>query len=190
MSRLTRDDIIAGAGRRFATHGYHGTSMRDLGDDLGILGSSIYAHVGGKQELLVAVIERGARFFETSANRAMSADVQPDEALRMLIAGHIDVVLDHRSEARTYLSETFVLEQDDQERVALARDSYEAAFVDIIRRGQASGAFGAERDPRLAAIYILSVLNTIDRWFDEAGRVDRGRLADDIYSFSTTGLGC
>ena len=37
MSRLTRDDIVAGAGRRFASHGYHGTSMRDLGDDLGIL---------------------------------------------------------------------------------------------------------------------------------------------------------
>ena len=48
MSRLTRDDIVAGAGRRFATHGYHGTSMRDLGEDLGILGSSIYSHDGGK----------------------------------------------------------------------------------------------------------------------------------------------
>ena len=190
MSRLTRDDIIAGAGRRFATHGYHGTSMRDLGDDLGILGSSIYAHVGGKQELLVAVIERGAGFFDASARRALAADLPPDQTVAALIEGHIDVVLDHRSEARTYLSETFVLEPDDRERVARARDAYEGVFVDVIRAGQAAGVFDAERDARLAAVYVLSVLNTIDRWFDEGGRLDRGQLAADIHAFVTRGLGC
>lgn len=188
MSRLTRDDIIAGAGRRFATHGYHGTSMRDLGDDLGILGSSIYAHVGGKQELLVAVIERGAGFFEASAGRARAAGLSPDETLRMLIAGHIDVVLDHRSEARTYLSETFVLEREDRERVAVARDSYEQVFVDVILAGQATGVFARSRDARLAAIYVLSVLNTVDRWFDEGGRVDRSLLGLDIFDFVIRGL--
>ena len=82
MSRLSRDDIVAGAGRRFALYGYHGTSMRDLGDDLGILGSSIYAHIGGKQELLVAVVERGASFFEASVLRVTATLVMIPRGFR------------------------------------------------------------------------------------------------------------
>jgi AcrR family transcriptional regulator len=188
MSRLTRDDIIASAGRRFATHGYHGTSMRDLGDDLGILGSSIYAHVGGKQELLVAVIERGAAFFEAAAAAAREQGDGPESVLRLLVAGHIDVVLDHRAEARTYLSETHVLEPGVRASIAATRDRYERVFVDTIADGVDAGVFGPTVDPRLAAIYVLSVLNTIDRWFDERGRITRTDLADDVNAFVLRGL--
>lgn len=188
MTRLTRDDIIAGAGERFATHGYHGTSMRDLGEDLGILGSSIYAHVGGKQELLVAVIERGAAFFDASAKRATGAGGNGADQLERLIRGHVDVVLDHRAEARTYLSETYFLDDDERRRVAQMRDRYEQVFVDVILRGRRDGSFAVPTDPRLSAIYILSILNTVDRWFDESGRMDREQLASDLHAFVMNGL--
>jgi AcrR family transcriptional regulator len=188
MSRLTRDDIITGAGRRFASHGYHGTSMRDLGDDLGILGSSIYAHVGGKQELLVAVIERGASYFDASAFEAVSRASDPDDALRRLISGHIDVVLDHRSEARTYLSETGFLPTEDQHRIADARDRYEQVFVETIDNGIEEDVFDNQRSARLSAIYVLSILNTVDRWFSDDGEVDRAGLARDIHEFVRLGL--
>lgn len=189
MSRLTRDDIVAGAGKRFAVYGYHGTSMRDLGDDLGILGSSIYAHVGGKQELLVAVIERGAAFFDDSAARALGDGGTAAEILHRLIAGHIDVILDHRAEARTYLSETHFLDDAERDRVAQIRDGYERVFVDVIRRGMDDGSFDVSTDARLAAIYVLSIVNRIDRWYDESGRVGRNALGEDVYGFVSRGLG-
>ena len=187
MTRLTRDDIIDGAGRRFATHGYHGTSMRDLGQDLGILGSSIYAHVGGKQELLVAVIERGAEYFDRSATIAVAEGSDAVDTMRRLIRGHIDVVLDHRWEARTYLSETDFLPPEDRHRIAAARDRYEAVFVDTLERGQGEGVFDVERSARLQAIYVLSILNAVDRWFSEDGPVDRVELAEDISRFVAGG---
>ncbi|MFO7699019.1 MAG: TetR/AcrR family transcriptional regulator [Acidimicrobiia bacterium] len=189
MSRLTRDDIVTGAGRRFATHGYHGTSMRDLGEDLGILGSSIYAHVGGKQELLVAVIERGAGFFDAAAAGAVDAGADPPETLRLLIAAHIDVVLDHRPEARTFLFETSFLDEEERGRVARARDRYEQVFVDVIAQGVTGGFFPMHSDPRLAAVYVLSILNTVGGWFNESGRFDRSALAHDAHTFVMRGLG-
>ncbi len=51
--RNTRSDVVDAAGRLFAQRGYHGTSMRDLGKELGLLGSSLYSHVDSKQDLLV-----------------------------------------------------------------------------------------------------------------------------------------
>lgn len=189
MTRLSRDDIVAGAGRRFALYGYHGTSMRDLGDDLGILGSSIYAHVGGKQELLVAVVERGAAFFEASAVHALESATQPLEVLRLLISGHIDVLVDHRSEARTYLTEAFFLDEAERTKIIAARDAYEQVFVDAIADARVSREARADLDPRLAAIYILSILNSIERWYDGHGRVSRESLIADITSFVNRGVG-
>lgn len=188
MSRLTKDDIVAGAGRRFATHGYHGTSMRDLGDDLGILGSSIYSHIGGKQELLVAVVERGAGFFEEAARTAMASEGTPAELMRGLISGHIGVLLDHRPEARTYLAEVDFLDASERERVNDIRNTYEDAFRTTILSGIDAGDFRKDSDPRLTTIYILSILNAMDRWFDEDGRLGRAEIIDDIYRFVSAAL--
>jgi len=188
MTRLNRDDIIAGAGRRFATHGYHGTSMRDLGEDLGILGSSIYSHVGGKQELLVAVVERGAGFFDEAAREAMATDAPPQDMMYGLIAGHVGVLLDHRPEARTYLTEVDFLDPVEQRRVNSIRNRYEEAFRSTISSGVEAGVFRVDRDPRLAAIYILSILNAMDRWYDEHGRLGRDEIVDDIYRFVSAAL--
>lgn len=188
MSRLSRDDIVAGAGRRFARYGYHGTSMRDLGDDLGILGSSIYAHIGGKQELLVAVVERGAAFFEASAAHALRSSSAPLHTLELLIAGHVDVLLEHRSEARTYLTESFFLDETEREKIITARDAYEQVFVDTIAAARDTGHARAGLDPRLAAIYVLSVLNAIERWYDGHGRVARDDLVADVTAFVCSGV--
>jgi AcrR family transcriptional regulator len=188
MSRLTKDDIVAGAGRRFATHGYHGTSMRDLGDDLGILGSSIYSHIGGKQELLVAVVERGAGLFQEAAHEAVGAEAGPIDTMRGLISGHVGVLLDHRPEARTYLTEVDFLDAPERKRVDDMRDAYEDAFRTTIVSGAEAGVFRRDCDPRLATIYILSILNALDRWYDENGRLDRSEIVDDIHRFAISAL--
>jgi AcrR family transcriptional regulator len=188
MSRLSRDDIVAGAGRRFALYGYHGTSMRDLGDDLGILGSSIYAHIGGKQELLVAVVERGAAFFEASAAHALDSATQPLAILRLLISGHVEVLIEHRSEARTYLTESFFLNEEKRTKIIAARDAYEQVFIDTIAAARDSGEARADVDPRLAAIYVLSILNAIERWYDGHGRVSRENVTEDVTSFVCQGV--
>ncbi len=188
MTRLSRDDIVAGAGRRFATHGYHGTSMRDLGDDLGILGSSIYSHVGGKQELLVAVVERGAEFFDEVARDSQASGASPADMMYDLIDGHVGVLLDHRPEARTYLTEVDFLDPETQRRVNAIRDQYEEAFRSTISNGIESGVFREDCDPRLATIYVLSILNAMDRWYNANGRLGRSQIVDDIYRFVISAL--
>lgn len=162
--------------------------MRDLGDDLGILGSSIYAHVGGKQELLVAVVERGAAFFEASATYALESATQPLDVLRLLIEGHIEVLLEHRSEARTYLTESFFLDEAERTKIIAARDAYEQVFVDAIAAARDAGQARPDLDPRLTAIYVLSILNAIERWYDGHGRVSRENLVEDVTAFVCKGV--
>lgn len=183
VSRNTRSDVVAAAGRLFAARGYHGTSMRDLGRELGLRGSSLYSHVSSKEDLLVEVIERGAERFQASADRAMAGSDDPAERLRSLIAGHIGVVLDHADEVKTFLDEARSLEAPNREKVIAARDAYEQTFRQVIREGSGTGVYSADIDPKYAAIFILSILNATERWYDHSGPLDREELIQEMVRF-------
>lgn len=182
-TRNSREDVVAAAGRLFAERGYHGTSMRDLGRELGLQGSSLYSHVSSKEDLLVEVIERGAERFQASAGRAMTASDDPKHQLRSLISGHIDVVLDHSDEVKTFLDEARSLEAPHREKVIAARDAYEQTFRDVIRHGQDVGLYSREIDSKITAIFILSILNATERWFDRDGPLGRDELVAEMIDF-------
>jgi AcrR family transcriptional regulator len=188
MTRTSRDDVVAAAGRLFAERGYHGTSMRDLGKELGLLGSSLYSHVDGKQQLLVEVVSRGAGFFQQSADAALATEGSASDRLWALVDGHIGVVLDHRSEVRTYLNEAEALDDEFRASVIAARDRYEEAFRTVLKDGAADGSFRSDVDPPITAIFILSILNALDRWYHEDGRIDRDALVSHIFGFTADGI--
>lgn len=187
-TRNTRADVVAAAGRLFARRGYHGTSMRDLGKELGLLGSSLYSHVESKQDLLVDVVEEGARLFEASAERALANGGSGVERLRALIAGHVDVVLDNLDVARTFLNEARMLDSEQRRRVLAARDHYEQAFRNVIRDGVEDGSFRPGTDPKTASIFILSMLNAIERWYNPDGPIDRAALIRHLGEFVESAL--
>ena len=187
-TRNTKADVVAAAGRLFAERGYHGTSMRDLGKELGLLGSSLYAHVESKQDLLVDVVEEGARLFEASAGVALEADGTAAERLRRLISGHVDVVLDNIDISRTFLNEARMLDGVHRKRVLEARDHYEKAFRSVLRQGVVDGSFRPDLDPKTASIFILSTLNAIERWYDPAGPLNRDQLVKELTRFALNAL--
>ena len=187
-TRNTRADVVAAAGRLFAQRGYHGTSMRDLGKELGLLGSSLYSHVESKQDLLVEVVEEGARLFQASAVDALADGGTPSARMRSLVSGHVDVVLDNLDVARTFLNEARMLDASQRQRVLSARDKYEEAFREVIREGVADGSFRPDLDPKTASIFILSILNAIERWYRPDGELDRSALVGQLSDFVVSAL--
>ena len=187
-TRNTRNDVVQAAGRLFAEHGYHGTSMRDLGKELGLLGSSLYSHVESKQDLLVEVVEEGARLFEASAERAIASNESATDRLSSLIAGHIEVVVRNIDVARTYLNEARMLDVGHRSRVLGARDHYEGVFREVIAQGVADGDFREGADPKMASIFILSMLNATERWFHPSGPLGIEALTVQMTGFALDSL--
>ncbi|MEA1903295.1 MAG: TetR/AcrR family transcriptional regulator [Actinomycetota bacterium] len=188
-TRHTRADVVAAAGRLFAEKGYHGTSMRDLGSELGLLGSSLYAHVESKQDLLVDVVEEGAGLFEAAAETALATEGSAAERMRALVEGHIDVVLDNLDVSRTFLNEARMLDDGHRIKVVAARDHYEKAFRSVIREGVVDGSFKPSVDPKISSIFILSILNAIERWYQPEGVMNRTQLVDQLSAFALSALG-
>ncbi len=188
VTRNTHEDVVRAAGRLFAERGYHGTSMRDLGKELGLLGSSLYSHVSSKQDLLVAVVEEGAGLFRGSAERALATEGTAADRLDALIGGHVDVVLDNVDVARTFLNEARMLDTSHRSRIIDARDNYEEVFRSVIREGRADGSFSAAVGLKTASIFILSVLNAIERWYHPDGELDREALVGELTRFTRAAL--
>lgn len=187
--RNSRSDVVDAAGRLFAERGYHGTSMRELGKELGLLGSSLYSHVDSKQDLLVEVVEEGARLFQASAEQALSTEGKARDRLDALVVGHVDVVLNNVDVARTFLNEARMLDTDHRQRVIEVRDHYEGVFRSVLAEGIGDGSFRFDIDPKTTSIYILSVLNALERWYDPTGPLDRPGLANGLKRFVTDGIG-
>ncbi|MGH8872500.1 MAG: TetR/AcrR family transcriptional regulator [Acidimicrobiia bacterium] len=187
-TRNSRADVVAAAGRLFAEKGYHGTSMRVLGRELGLLGSSLYAHVESKQDLLVAVVEEGARLFQESAQTALAVEGSGSDRLRALVTGHVDVVLANQDIVRTFLNEARMLDEEHRARVIAARDVYEQAFRQVVADGVRDGSFRGDVDPKVVSIFTLSILNALQRWYRPDGELDRDGLVDAILAFALTGI--
>ena len=54
--RSRRDEILEIAVGLFATRGYHGVSMDDIGAAAGVTGPALYHHFAGKEAMLVAAL--------------------------------------------------------------------------------------------------------------------------------------
>jgi len=187
-TRHSRESVIQAAGKLFARRGYHGTSMKDLGDELGLLKSSIYSHVSSKEDLLLEVVRRAERLFNDSARKALESTSGEAARLRALVKGHIEVILDHRDEVSTFLNEARALDEQYREAVVAARDGYERIFRQVIRAGVRSGEFDHRVDPVMAGIFILSILNALGRWYRPHGRLQRQQLVEEMWDFISSGL--
>ncbi|MCE2527836.1 MAG: TetR family transcriptional regulator [Actinomycetia bacterium] len=187
-NRNSRETVIQAAGKLFALRGYHGTSMKDLGDELGLLKSSIYSHVSSKEDLLLEVVRRAERLFNESARKALDTTSGEAARLQALIKGHLEVILDHRDEASTFLNEARALDNRYREAVIAARDGYERIFRRVIRAGVRSGEFHNRVDPVMAGIFILSILNAVGRWYRPDGKLGLEDLVKETWDFINSGL--
>lgn len=172
----------------FRAHGYAGTSVRDIARALSLQGASLYAHVTSKEEVLWGIVDRAARRFEAAADAAeLDAELRragdPVEAIAALIRAHVEVLTADVGEASVFVSEWRSLGPERRAAVLDRRDAYEARFRSRISEGIAIGAF-ALVDPAIASTVLLTALNGVATWFDPAGRLPAGRVADYLVDLS------
>lgn len=169
-----RQEILSAAGDLFRTRGYHATSMRDLARSLNLRGSSLYAHIASKEELLEHIVRSAAAAFLAQAARADAED--PRERLAQLIRGHLEVIVGELPNATVFFHEWKFLPPEVRRDVVAQRDRYEARFREVICQGVTEGVF-AVQDVKLASTFILSALNWSYQWFRAEGPLTLEQLS-------------
>ncbi len=95
MSR--REQILATAAELFAARGFHGVSVSEIGAACGISGPALYKHFPAKDAVLAAMLVGISEELLSEGQHRVAANPQPAQALRALIAWHIDFAVNRRA---------------------------------------------------------------------------------------------
>jgi AcrR family transcriptional regulator len=127
-----REAILDAAADRFLAHGFHGTSIDDVGAAAGISGPGVYRHVASKDALLMAVLDRlWSDGFKPAVIAA--SDLSPREALTALIDAHVDLAIGQRTALVLLVTELRHLPGDYRARAARNHRRYIDAWVAPLR---------------------------------------------------------
>lgn len=138
----TEDEILAAALRAFATHGYQGTSVRDLNAELGVSHNLIHRRFGSKANLWRAAADRWFSDFVAQLEPVLDGILpgQPLEALRPYIVRFIEVSAERPELLRMMMVEAAV----ESERIDYVWEHHLRPFGQRVNR-VARSLEGAER---------------------------------------------
>ncbi len=170
--RSRRDEILEIAVRLFATRGYHGVSMDDIGAAAGVTGPALYHHFAGKEAMLIAAL--GPVSEECLAGgRARAAEYadRPREALAALVEFHVDVALAHPEVIALHLHELDRLPEEPRRAIRRLQRLYVEEWVSVLVRVRPELSAPEARVLAHAAFGLMNSTPFL------AGEVDRDRRA-------------
>ncbi len=155
--------MIEVATRLFGERGYSGTTVRDIATQVGILPGSLYAHIGGKEEMLLEIVSSGIDRFVEMVD-SVPRNLAPRERLRSMIREHLRVVAANPQWAQVVFHQWRYLSTDSQTLVRKKRRNYEKYFADVISEGVQSGDFSENLDQHVTILVLLGSLNWSAEW--------------------------
>jgi AcrR family transcriptional regulator len=180
-----RDELTRQAARLFAQKGYHGTSIGEIAEALGVQKGSLYAHIDSKQDLLYEMMLEGARAFHAGLDE-IPDDVRPVEKIRFALRSHLRVVADQLDVATVFVQEWRYLEGERRDEILGERRRYEERIRALFREGRDLGELRSDLDDATAALLALSAANWAYTWL-QPGR-DTDELADRFFALLIDGI--
>jgi AcrR family transcriptional regulator len=165
--------VLAAALARFAEHGYHGTSIRELAEAAGLSVPGLYHHYRSKQELLVALLTAIMDdLLGRSRTAAAAAGADPGRRFDALVDQLLRYHMVHRREAFVASSELRSLEPEHRAAIVALRDEQQGMLLEVIERGRTTGVFGTDAPAGVAS------------WYREDGPLSQDRLAQRYLGFA------
>ena len=180
-----KSELTRAAARLFAEKGYHGTSVGDLADALGVQKGSLYSHIEAKADLLWEIAWEGAQTFHGAL------DAVPDEGpvverIREALRAHLRVVAEQLDIATVFVREWRYLEGERRERFVAERRRYEERFRSLFTEGRELGELRTDLDDATAALLVLSAANWAYTWLRAGAETDE--LADRFTALLLDGM--
>lgn len=162
-------DILEAASTLFAERGYAATSVRDIGDRVGLLGGSLYHYIKSKEALFVRIHDIALQLAEDRIRAAISVISDPWERLEMACVTMLEIQLDPNSLTMPLMNDFASAPPEIRERLVEKRDAFERIFRDLI----AALPLDPALDRGIYRLLLLTLLNNISGWYHE------GRLTPD-----------
>ena len=173
------DEIVAAAGRIFREKGYHATSVRDIGDAVGLLKGSLYHYIRSKDELLARLFDGLLEDTVRELEAIEARDESPEVKLGAMVRAYALAVMENHDAVGLYLREWRSLPPTRLAKLGARRRRMRGLVTQVIADG-ARGRRFAVRDAKIAALAILGSCNWLYEWYRPRGRLRPEAIADEL----------
>jgi AcrR family transcriptional regulator len=173
------EEILAAAARIFQRKGYHGTSVRDIADAVGLLKGSLYHYISSKEDLLARLFEGLLEDTVAELDVIARRDASAAERLREMVRAYARAIIANQDAVGLYLREWRSLPAPELANLAARRRRMRTLFSAVIADGARAGEL-APGDPNLAALAILGMCNWMYEWYRPAGRLTPDAVIDEL----------
>ncbi|MEU4771118.1 TetR/AcrR family transcriptional regulator [Micromonospora sp. NPDC023633] len=171
--RSRKDEILEIAVGLFASRGYHGVSMDDIGAAAGVTGPALYHHFAGKEAMLVAaLIPVSEELLAGGQQRSAGHPDDPRGALESLIDFHVDFALANPAVIALHLHELDRLPDEPRRRIRRLQRLYVEQWVTVLTTLHPGMPDGEARVLAHAAFGLMNSTPFL------GGEVDRRRRAE------------
>ena len=181
--KLSDDDLLATAARLFAEHGYQGTSISMLVDELGVTRPTLYARVASKRALFDAVYERAMAWYEARLPALVRDGDPPLTRLRGIVVLQLEAIAALR-ESITLLRFAPIVEPRPAWRRWWRR--LDDRLLAIIEAARADGSLAPEVDPVVCKHAVWAIVNDLPNWYRPSGSLPVDGVADQIVALLAT----
>jgi TetR/AcrR family transcriptional regulator, cholesterol catabolism regulator len=183
-----RADVVRLAGELFAKKGYRATTVREIADAAGILSGSLYHHFDSKESIGDEILSSFINDVLADYRAAVSSGGSPPEVLEQIVRTTSHTLSRHRAALAMLQNDwSYFVGQPRFGYLRQALGEVERTWVTQLERGQESGVFRSDLDPRLTYRLLRDVLWIPVQWRASGGyTVDQ--VADALLALLFTGI--
>jgi len=173
----TRERLLVNGAALFATKGFHGVGVEELGDSVGLTGPSMYRHFPTKAALLAEMLITVSSSLLEGATEVIAHNEDPKQALSELIDRHIEFAITYPDLIRVHERDFGNLEVNDARQVRRLQRRYVELWVDqiqLVRRNE------TPETSRTMAHGVFGLLNSTPRLRPNQSRDGFARLMHDM----------
>jgi TetR/AcrR family transcriptional regulator, fatty acid metabolism regulator protein len=185
-----RRQILGAAVKVFAAKGFHAARVGDVAEEAGVAYGLVYHYFSSKDELLETIFRSTWTDMLARVREVEASGVPATEAVRQVTALLLRTWRRDPDLVRVLVREVTRSQHVQQEIKEIAEAMQ--ALENIVRRGQETGEFQPDLDPRLAAVVFYGALDEVLTSWVLGQLPDRDedieRAERDVVSLLTGGL--
>lgn len=174
-----KETILTGAARLFALHGVGATTVRMIGDEVGLLSGSLYHHFASKEEMVDAILSSYFADLFRRYDVVLDAADGPVDRLTGLIRASFHSIADHPEACEIYRNDYKHLSASPRfAGLVEATRRVQLTWMAEIDAGVAAGLLRSDLDPSLFYRFARDAVWQSARWFTPSGAHTVDEVAD------------
>jgi TetR/AcrR family transcriptional regulator, cholesterol catabolism regulator len=182
------EPVLRAAGQLFRQKGFDAATVREIAAAAGMLPGSLHYRYASKEELLLALMDRGIASAVAAVRAAIAEVRDPLERMRAALRAHLHLLVRDDEAIYVLLYEGRSLSGPAREHMVRLRDRYDALWDGLLHAAAGTGRIRPEVDLRLVRLFLLGGVNWAAQWFSPQGACSADEVADVLADMVLRGL--